>query len=229
MNRKGQMHIEMIISMIIFVGFTAAIFIIINPLERTTPDVGITEVVKTNVIENMRVSLTRTGILINDSINCAYIKLNPDEFIEITNSSGTIVSSRKYGGKTYIRGGGKGFFIVYNSEEFKDHPGFDILAGCYESTNYTISASQKIPAISNKKILTMNSTYWNSYDDSKERFGVPISEDYGIIIENSLGKEIVRALRTQTTPTRVGVKESNELMVYEDGSMEYVNVKVLTY
>lgn len=173
LGKKASSHFEIIISFILFVGFT--LFLVLS-LEPTKQDL-LEESILYGVVDRFFVDITTnlTSVLVDISkttdIVCNGDKDSPCYPEEIKNSENKIFEKKK--GCVYY---------IYSSKEF---PASSVNTACLGSYNYSLGYISKQQVLSNDSLQQRKKEYYENYNASKTRFGVPEVVDFAIIIEGT--------------------------------------------
>ncbi len=224
-NKKGQVHIEAILSILIFLGFRFALFYVIKPFDTPTQNNNV-DIIKTNLPQYLMANLTQKGVDVLDdtgSNDCFYLaKQSMKGNTKVVADNLTDIESKSTTTDFYIRGK-KGFYTIYTSDDFPD-PTMDS-ALCVEAKNYRFSVTTKVEALSYNKILNFNKTYWENYGSTKTEINIPASGDYGFLIIDMKGNTIVNSFKSPTTSINLNAKEVSMPMIYSNGTIQNVRMK----
>ncbi|MEK6918858.1 MAG: hypothetical protein AABW73_02355 [Nanoarchaeota archaeon] len=226
-SKRGQTHLEAILATVIFIGFVFVLLYIIKPFE-TKGGSDNSESLIITIPKYLEANMTELGIKVTNNANkCFSIPLSTGKVktYRVTSDKEELVDSKGTGTNLLIDGP-SGFYHVYQWEEFDDN---STINSCASTSNYQLASSRKIDALSYKKMLSFNETYNTNYQESKISVGAPDNSDYGIIIIDDSGKEIIRALKVPKSQINVNVKEVQKIMVYTNGSMQNVRLRVYSY
>jgi hypothetical protein len=98
-SRRGQGHVEMIISFVLFVGFLVFVFAIFNPLFRTEKSIS-ADNEKTVIVKNISDSVGKLAVVVASSDDCYSVneikKFYGSNFVEIIDVPPTPTSQGKY-------------------------------------------------------------------------------------------------------------------------------------
>jgi len=227
-NNAGIGHIEAIISAVIFITFVFILFYIINPFS-TTSQTNTADLLLKTFPQELKAELQRVSLQLDETPQGgACFKIEPP--LNITtkafDSSGGVTDADLRNNKLSIRGS-SGFYTLYFSNSFTTLA--TPLNGCPTVNNYRLGIITKVDAVSHEEILDFNQTYWNEYSLSKEELRLGESSDYGIIIFDSLGQEVVNMLRPPRTALNINVDEKPYLMSYRNGTLQNIKIRIYTY
>jgi hypothetical protein len=226
-NKAGVSHLEAIISILIFISFVFALFYIIKPFETPT-DNNNADILLAKLPKYLEANITSIGLLSEKQGSCFYINSPQGGRVMVYDRDGRIVDSRIVLTNLYIMGG-NGFYTVYFWEDFEE--GSMSVTSCNEAKteDYKLSVRSRVEALSHKKILELNDTYWKNYDEAREDAGIPQGSDFGFIITDSEGKEIVNSLRQPLSRINIEVKETSRMMVHTNGTIVNVRMRIYSY
>lgn len=229
-NKRGQTHLEVIIATVLFIGFIFVLLYIIKPFEVKGGSASNVELLLTTIPEYLRANLTEVGIKVtgvNPSSSCFSVPLGLGRIktYRVTSNKEELTGSIGTSNNVIIQGS-NGFYNIYQWEDFEEET---ISTSCQSVNDYTLASSRKINALSYKKILELNKTYNEDYDLTKSYLGISGSSDWGMIIVDDLGREIIRTLRTPRTQININVKETSTIMIYKNGTIQNVRVRIYSY
>ncbi len=155
MEKKGAAHVEIILSFVLFVGFTYFLLNYLQPSGSNYLEDSILISLKDRFFENTSTNLTIA--LVNYSVEIC----QPSELSE--NSISVDI-------------GRIGYYYVYSSSEFIDALNPCVLA------NYKLGFVDREGVISNASLKNIESLYVSNYDSLKTEFGIPANVDFGLVI-----------------------------------------------
>ncbi|MDO8459908.1 MAG: hypothetical protein Q7S74_02260 [Nanoarchaeota archaeon] len=208
MKKKGATHIEIILSFILFASAVGFALYFLNPVDHTRLVDSSLGYASREILDNTSISVDSLSVLIKNTpperilssaqgniiaVNISGIPLSKN--VRVEELDGTVLPSERSGEIVYIKNSAgwpaKEFVYIRFSEDFDSavsvspHP-FD------NSTFYEISSSENINAISEKKMLYLNTTYFENYQDLKEkRFNLPNRVNFGFSLKFDDNKNII--------------------------------------
>jgi len=166
-GKRGSSHIEMIMSFVLFVGFTFFLITFIQPARETSLEESLLFALQTKFFEN--VTIVEKIVLVNFTNECSS-PCSPSEL------GGTYNISERVGANGC-------FYHIYTSNEFKGST--NSISGCSDK-NYLMGYIEKKEVLSNDTIKKMEQKYMSNYDGLKVDLGIPPSIDFAIIVNGYL-------------------------------------------
>lgn len=181
MKNKAQMHVEIIISFIIFVGFLIFIFVFINPLDTTPGKQISTEEVKQALIRNMSEEMGILSVIVKTTEDCYFLTdVNEygSNFIEIKEAP------RKY--------------TIYFSDVFGEG-----IISCTSKPdrNFTLGVYYKDEIIFEDYVKGLKNSYEKNYELTKKDLGV--SSDFSFSFKDFSGDILPALSVSRESPTGV--------------------------
>jgi hypothetical protein len=166
-NKRGSSHLEIIISFVLFVGFSVFLMTYLQPTQQTSLQDSILFGLKNKFFD---------GITTNVSI--AFVKKGDNSTQWPTCSILPVCKPKEVAGSYWVGEliTGTCFYRVYVSNEFSLSGGTD---SCFTS-NYTIGFVEVQIVSSNRSLYAVNQKYFSNYDGLKQDLGVPVSVDFSI-------------------------------------------------
>lgn len=217
MGKKGAaLHIEMVLSFILFVGFIMFVLLYIKPYNQTPlPDsivTGVHDLFESYVSTNLTTMFLHSNSSGCFSINLANIDLNSGSVVR--NISGQLVPSFLSGNKINIQSS-ENFFRIYLSPDLT--PSSSISCALLPSTNYSIGSSDKTTLISYLKLQQIRQEYENNYNILKQELNVPDRFDFTISANLSSPYELSKPIPQEATVFARGYMHQ---VLYPDGTIE---------
>lgn len=186
--KKGALHIEMIISFILFVTFIFFILVYIKPYKQTMLPDSIILGIHDSFEKSASTNLTTIFFKLNPSI--AYFdcySLNMNNIDSGSNSiarliTGGLIGSIFSSNNLKFAHPPEKYFKVYLSPDLDQDttPISCSNPALINSQNYTIGSLDKIKIISFKNIESMKENYTAHYNELKKQLGVPANFDFAI-------------------------------------------------
>lgn len=191
-TKKAQGHIEMILSLVIFVGFVAAIFLFLNPLSQQTVTEAAFSEVQEKIINNLSVNYNYIGLILAGnlpagtlcfSVDASEAGISEGSSIIVKDLNNKLMNSSKSAGKINIEySPGVRFYGIYSSRAFNNYP---LTSGsCLQLTpaNYSFGASGFEKAVLYENLVAMNSAYLADYESLKKSLAV--KDDFDFIVSD---------------------------------------------
>ena len=228
-NKNGLGHVEAILSITIFIGFMFVLLYLVRPFDLPKENNNI-DILKVSLPEYLGANLTDVGLNVEvqnfSNANCFALNIDMGNYTRVYASNGSLVASKATQHKLYVKGK-TDFYHVYISDEFDD-TSMDTNP-CVPSNNYRFGSSNKIDILSFKKISALNTSYWEDYEGTKQKLRVLSSSDYGFIIFDSSNRQLVNSFRTPLSSVNLQVDEKAMPMLYKNGTIESVKLRIFTY
>jgi len=216
MNTRGVNHVEIIISLVIFVGFLGFLFFIINPFESSKKNIDYTNSIKKSLIENLKADLSQVSLKINGVAGCYEIEIEDSGGVFVTDNEGAKISSRRSNlntNKIYIDGsGGKDFFNILISPDI-DNGNF---VCSNPSEDYDLGFIRNVNAISYNKLQDFKTIYETDYDGAKRIIGLSKRDDFGFILSYPDGEKEESLLKDPSEELNVNVQQESVKVLYYD-------------
>jgi hypothetical protein len=191
MKKRGSAHLEIILSFVIFVGFTFFLLSYLQPAKNNNLSNSIGFGLENQFFEEISTNLTK--VLVNSSESAC----QPDEVV------GSAISQVVSGT----------FYYVLISDEFVGRAG--LLSPC--SVDYKIGFIESKEVISNRSLSEMAYKYVNNYDELKNELGVPVTIDFAVVSnEYVLQKDIPAGVEVIAKNYRRTVLHSDGSVLTED-------------
>lgn len=231
----------MIISFVIFIGFLMfliAIFPFRNP-EKTTigldaAERGITNFSDMNLVY-LTIALNETARdkIATNAVKCFFLDPNITlDKIIVKNETGSIVQSsvRLAGTKkaVYINGAGK-FYQIYSSPDFQISSYNDNCIEIKESDGLSFGLVRRSQTLSYRKLLNLNTSYYLNYNNLRTQFSIPPREDFGFILREVNGAEILRAMKSRPARANVFARDVPIEVSYDNGTFGYFVLNVQSW
>ena len=210
--KKAQGHVEMILSLTIFVGFLLFLFIFLNPFAETKEQSYRMEDIQATIMNEITIDVGRLSVIENETNGCYNIteKIKNDYGI---NYREVKEKNRKY--NVYF----SDFLTPGAPNENKN---------CILGKNYSLGTYSKEDFISYKKIQELNRSYELDYKGLKEKLG--ITEDFSFDVKDLSGNDVTELGANRKIPKGVDVKtiEMPVRIIDENGKiLEYLfDIKV---
>lgn len=201
-NKRGSSHLEIIISFVLFVGFSVFLMTYLQPTQQTSLQDSILFGLKNkffdNITTNVSIAFVKKGDNATQWSACSSLPVcRPSEV------SGYYSVNESFAGTC--------FYNLYVSKEFSPSR----LDPCTTS-NYTIGFLEVRIVRSNKSLYEINNKYYNNYDALKLDLGVPVSVDFSI---ETKGLETYSMTRQIPDESDVVAGTYREPVLYSNGTI----------
>jgi hypothetical protein len=222
--RKGQGHIEMIMSFTLFLGFIITMLVFFRPAVKSR---GVTlTLVENKITENISTWVYFFSIKAS-SPDC-FCFSNPyvgaKGNVIILNSSAGTVGGWVSGDSICIERSNSGFFYIYMSSEFKETDG-----DCNNNNIITLDLENDvgllrgIMAVSNSSLWNLKQEYDQNYTQLRERMGM--SYDFRFIVFDRSNEKVMELQRKIPLGKPVYSKDKSVEIVYENGEVEESTIR----
>ncbi len=166
-NKKGSAHFEIIISFILFVSFTLFLVLSLEPTKQDLLEESILYGVADTFFVDIKTNVTSVLVFVNNPSDCSVCM--PAELD--SNSNDLSLAQQK-----------PCTYYILSSNEFVDQ---NIPSCSSQVKPYSLGYIERQEVISNKTLNERRVEYYNDYNASKTRFGVPAVVDFAVIIEGT--------------------------------------------
>jgi len=231
MEKRGLGHIEIILAFVLFIGFLSFALYFFNPLN---PDRLLSNsLVYTNdeISDNVSVLIESFSVVIEETVieDNIGIQLNPansNAQVRVEDELGLKMSSRYENGIVYFNRPGSNFVNIFFSEDLVNGElGEGILL---DSGQYNVSSSDEKRIFSEKRLLYLNQSYYNDYNDLIENFNLPRRIDFGFTITFLNGLQISGVKDVPDNAQVEANTESIEVLRLE-GDIEFAEFTTLVW
>jgi len=239
MNKKAELHVEMIISFSIFIVFVIFIFIILNPFKQNDYNPTINKIVLDSIAENISIDVLTTSIKVTASpVDCFNIedKFFPDPGMNLLVRSGSTEIGSRYNlppaSSLDIKVSSltDQYYDIYFSSEFKPSasppsPSCSPLA----SGTYNLGQTKLISFSSESQITKLESECVSHYGDLRNEFKLPSSRNFGFVVREGSGTKIAEC--SQNIPKNVDIYSSDKLIriIYANGDIKTATLQVTVW
>lgn len=222
--KKGQSHIEIVLSFVIFIGFVIFIFAIFNPLKETKGKELYLDMVERGVKEQTSIAIDYQSIGLNQTVSGCFCFDQTFIHVIVKNETDDILNATGDGTKVCINGGGT-FFYIYSCDEFIENS-FSQACLNLDKSNYTLGLYRSYNVISDKKLEEFSNNLTNNYNAMKEELSIPASEDFSISVRDTLGNSIYPSTKNATKGIGVLARDVNVPVEYENGTFKFLIINV---
>ena len=209
LNKKAVSHIEIILSMTIFVIFVFFVIYFLNPVRHQNIDNVLSSILQESIQKNTQVTLFETPLVLSVSIPTCFIVANPyssqDVSVFDTNKNQIVYNKYAVSQLAINKGAGDVYYIYYSPDQaLSNLEGTLVSCNLLNDSEYSFSSTRHIAPYSLKKLNEMKDKYNNDYNGLKEEFDFPLGSDFKIYI-NELGDNTKLVSMEKTVPEKVEV------------------------
>ena len=200
MRNKAQIHIEIIISFVIFVGFLIFVLVFINPLATTSSKQINTEEVKQVILEKMSEKVGILSAIVDTSDDCYSLEGVSEygsNFVEFKDAD------RKY--------------TLYFSDIFGEGT---ISCSSKTGTNFVLGVYYEDEIIFEDYVKELKEGYETNYEYLKE--SLEVDSDFAFNFKNLAGDSLPELSATKESPTGVerDAQESPVKIIDSSGNLQ---------
>jgi len=200
MDKKGISYIELIISIVLFVSFVAALFVFMNPVKQPNLSEVILNSVQLKLEDNVTILAFEFPFQVKDAPPCFKASVSGSNFKTILESNnieyektkmfieddyGNTVNFELVDGTVQINH--QGTSSIYHLFFSNETTFTTQVSGCPPAQNpstLTPSTARSFTIFSRNRIKNFNDTYYNDYTNLKKMLDVPDFNDFAIQIYN---------------------------------------------
>lgn len=231
MDKGGLGHVEVVLSVVLFIGFVFSAFFFFNPLDTEKTLESSIDYALSGVQREISSELVIYSIIIEDEniIDPVSIPLSSPGStykVRVEDDQGEKLPAFYSSGKITIDTRKEKFLLVkfseFFDEDFINEPGNTL-----NPTQYSISSSFNKMVWGEKRIKQLVKDYEEDYNLLRDRINLPSNVDFAVYFKNP--GESVNAIREIPEGIEVfGINERNEIIL-SDGSSEFSELRVLTW
>jgi hypothetical protein len=210
-EKKAQGHLELVLSMVIFVGFLLAIFIFLNPVKKQDISYVSLEKVQEKIISNVTINYRSIALVLNANLLLAtpcFLVKNKIHMLEtplVKTSSEAILQSYLNSTNIAIQyNPGENFYHLYFSENFNSYTLNPSTCRVLEDSNYSFGALSYESSILFENLLALDAAYMDSYSRVVDTLKLEDEFEFGIY---DINKSVIR----EDTYQKHKIKTSNVL------------------
>lgn len=224
MNKRGQSHIEFIISFALFTTFVVLILLLFKPSFKSS-EIGL-NAIENSIMEKVNINLSFYSVKIPQVMQNCFC-LNNDIGINfiVKDKNKNIINSFDAGGicinKNEIASTTNFYYVyIYFSDEFGE-PSKDG-AGCLSLQDSGVEKGplRELSVVSNNSLYILNERYYTEYTQLKQELGIT-NYDFGVLVLDDKGNSIVKMSRTIPLGRPVYSKDVPIEIIYKDGNSTY--------
>ncbi len=190
-SRKGSsIHVDVLVSLGIFVAFIIFMFVFLKPLNIISQKDSSLTLTENSVMNYLEKNLTVISFKVQptqgDAATCYSVDIPINSSIIIKDQQGNVVQAKRSGGNVLLEKSAAGnFYQIYISEDLEERT--PILAGCAvldSLTNQYTVASRKLYNIpSYKSIISLFAEYNADYTVLKQE--LKLKNDFNIVLKKN--------------------------------------------
>lgn len=202
-KRKAQMHVEMVLSFVIFLGFLLFLLYYLNPIGKEEIGFASLDRVQDKILSNISVDYREATLIVNTIPDKDCITLDENVFLTENlvafNFDGNQVGAEEQGGSNKINIDSvisNGTYKVLSSKVFIE---IDSSPPCNDFSDYDWGLVGRYSAVFTDYLAEFNSSYMADYFKLKESLGLERDFDFvvyneirGIIYNESLSTRNIR-------------------------------------
>jgi len=185
-SKKSQIHIEMIMSFILFIGFITAIFIFFNPIKVQKTSTVSLDNLQAKILANVSFGYAYLPLVIKEGVStgsCFFVEspIPVSQNIFAADGNGNIVNSKFELGKIYLQtSSGQRFYKIYFSNIFNVHS-FDA-PGCsaLDKADYSFGSLNTESAVLFENLQKLGENYKSNYPALKNFLGLTGDFDFTV-------------------------------------------------
>lgn len=225
MNKRGQSHIEFIISFALFTTFVVLILFLFKPSFKSS-EIGLTAI-ENSIMDNVNTNLSFYSVkssthvtgdcfCFNDNAEKYFVAKNADKKIAYSFKSGENLLCIETDNPASIR-----FYYVYLSDEFElPEPRTPLNCLTIEDKNAEKGPLRESSVVSNNSLSIFNDRYHIDYVGLRQELGVT-NYDFGVKVIDDAGGIIIDMSRRVPLGRPVYSKDVPIEIIYKDGSSTY--------
>jgi len=230
--KKAGAHIEIILAFIIFfsvIGFALYFF---SPLKSSRIVDSTLDYAFAEIIKNVSVDIDTYTVIINagEGINAgevAQLEIEGEEGnknVRVTDDSGDVMLSKRSDDFVSFVWGGEKLVLIEFSEDFVDS---DLSLDTPKSGSYyQIASSKTRRAISEKRVIKLNESYYTNYLGLKEDFNLPRRVDFAFLLILNNGDEIEASIQTPGEREVFSNSKRMEILRQADETSDFAELTV---
>jgi len=225
-GKKGQGHIEMIISFSLFIGFVVTILLFYRPTVKSK-DISL-GVVERELMNNLTTDFYFFSVKMSGESDCFCFSseyFSSGMNVIAYNSSKDKINAGTSGNSICIESGNNDFFYIYLSPEFGENN-----IECSNSitiSNDNIGLLREAKVISNSALSSLKERYDIDYNRLKEE--LKITYDFRLAVFDELGDKILEFDKTAPLGRPVYSKDISIEILHEDGMIQKGTMKVYAW
>jgi len=186
--KKAQIHVEMVVSFVIFLGFLLFLLYYLNPIGREEMNFSSLDKLQDKVINNISIEYKSVSLIINSRPSKECIDIGKNDFINqkfiAYNPDGVKIGAEEQGGSHKINIDpvtSAGTYKILSSDVFTEKATFP---PCTSFTDYNWGLVEKSQAVFTDYLSLFNESYINDYFKLKQELGLEKDFDFVVYDEN---------------------------------------------
>lgn len=222
-NKKGQGHIEMILSYTLFLGFVITMLVFFRPAVKSR---GVSlSVVEDTITKNLTTNMYFFSAKVSGP-NC-FCFANPypehNENLIVENATGGRVKGWRSGSSICIEKNPSDFFYVYMSDEFKQESGTCGATLTPLNPETDVGLLRDITVISNASLWAFKSRFSQNYTELQKSLDLPY--DFKFSVFDSFGNEELTLDKKIPLGRPVYSRDQAVEIIYEDKTTKQAIIK----
>ena len=231
--KRGAGHIEVIISMVLFIGFVMFVFYFFNPIKSSRIVDSSLPYLFSEINENLNVELETYSVKVDENIglnDVLAVELSPETLdskkVRVEDYYETKRLESRYSGNTvYIKPEGEDFILIKICEDFEDYQD-DTGDAQYGEGDYVISYVGTREIFSEKKAEELNQKYLEDYESLRSEFNLGRTNfGFSLVFSDSQ----VRAEKFIPAGTDVFSEYRRKEVLRESGELEFADLIAMVW
>lgn len=230
-KKKGLSHVDVIVSLVIFLGFFIFLLIFLRPLTKTEISPVILDIFQEGIENFANVNYSYITVKIDENLQtdktCLSVPLTLTNVI-VKDETDTRIDAGSTGNKiSFLKSGD--FYTIYSSPVFKETS----LTGCYDlvETEYSLGFLRESQVLYYENLNYLKQQYEQDYNSLKSGFKIPSSNDFAFSVRDTEGNEIISAVKKQPSKISVIARDiPSQLLYYNvekvDWEIKYVVLNI---
>lgn len=234
MTTQGIGHVEVILAFVLFIGFLGFGLYFFNPLSSTRVLDSSLFYAADAVADNVTAPLLSYGVSFNqtdsfslpDEVQFSLSREQiPGRGISVETPDQTRLASSYEGNVVSVARSSAEFFYVRFGEFSSENAAIAHPAVIYPGANYTISSSERRDVFSETRLLALNQSYYEHYDDVRTFFNLPRRVDFAVTVTFS-PNDVISMTRPVPEGFDVLSQVERKEIVRADGRISFADVGV---
>jgi len=237
-KKKGISHVEVIVSLSLFLIFLFILLSFFNPLKKQEVNSVLLSILEDGIKKEASINVMTTSVIINDSVfsrigNCFSIvnitKIGEGKSI-VKTADGKVNATRK-GDRIYIhKKNGQRVYDIFISKRFSEMPLANI-SDCdnlIEERNYNFGITKEKSFLFLSDLERIKTKYEINYDDFKKKINFPEENDFVFSLKSYSGENILNIEKQIPVGINVLAKDVGVEIIDENGTIKsaLLNLKV---
>lgn len=185
-GKKSQMHIEMIMSFVLFVGFIIAILLFINPVKEQKVSMLALDNAQNQILKNVSSSYSYIPLILDSSVSESCFSVdNPlpalTSNLFVQNQNNNIIKSKLDSGKIYLEKiDDSKLYKFYFSNIFNVYSSIASDCLALDESAYSFGALSVESVVLYENLLKLNESYNSDYGSLKKELKISNNFDFTI-------------------------------------------------